>query len=68
MATVTPPGFIGNASCRQAHFDAGERSCDHEIMEITEMADTEHFVGQFAQTTAQRHVETVQDIGAQAVC
>ena len=49
-----------NISHPQPHFDAAQRSGQHQIVEITKMADPEHLAGQPRQPVAKRHVEIRQ--------
>ena len=52
--------FVRHAGEFQAHFDAGQSAHQCQVVEITEMADAEHLVGDFAEAAAQRHVEVFE--------
>ena len=45
--------------------DAGQRARDHEVVEIAEMADAEHLVGERPEAVAERHVAALEDLGPQ---
>ena len=50
----------------QAHFHAGERAEQRQIVDVAEMADAERLAGELAETGAERNVEMVERDGAKA--
>src|SRR5665213_3886648 len=56
-----------NAGDLQAHLDAAQGSCQHQIVKITEVSNAESLVLQFAEAGAERHVEALQNHLAEAI-
>src|SRR5215813_10409521 len=52
----------------QAHLHPGERPHQGQVVEIPEVADAEHLAGELAQSRAERHVESLKDHLAHAIC
>src|SRR5207247_11389115 len=50
-----------NAGKRQAHFHAGQRAHQGEVVEVAEMPDAEHLAAELAQSGAERHVEGLEN-------
>src|SRR5204862_4684078 len=50
-----------HAGERETHLDAGERAHQHEIVEVTEMADAEHVAAELGEAGAERKVERLED-------
>src|SRR5436190_6448950 len=59
--------FHRNCSQRKAHFDAGKRAHQHEIVEVAEVADAEHLAAELGEPRAERQIERVEDHLAHAV-
>src|SRR5438309_6615556 len=50
-----------NAGKRQAHFHAGQRAHQGEVVEVAEMADAEHLATELAEAGAERHVKGLEN-------
>src|SRR3954467_3357971 len=64
---LDPAGSVRDAARLEADLDAGERSGDHEVVKIAEVADAEHRVGERPEAVAERHVAALEDLGPQPV-
>src|SRR5260370_20704417 len=51
----------------QAHFDSAQSPGEHDVVEAPQMADAKSFAREFTQTSAQRHIEIIQNNFTQAV-
>ena len=58
---------MGRLTQRQSHFHAGQCAGEHQIVEVAQVADPEYFVGKARKAIAQRHVECLEDGGAEGV-
>src|SRR6266850_235129 len=54
---ANPFSLYWNAGKRQAHFHAGQRAHQGEVVEVAEMPDAEHLAAELAQAGAERHAE-----------
>src|SRR5882672_8212552 len=56
-----------DARKRESHFNACQRSHQHEVVEISQMPDAEHLAAELGEAGAERQVEGIQDHFAHAV-
>src|SRR5688572_7342336 len=57
--------LVRDAREAEPHLDAAERSHQHEVVEVAEMADAKNLLRQLAEPGAERHVEFFEDHLAQ---
>ena len=51
----------------QTHFNSTQGAGKHQLIEITDMANSEYLAFHFAETCTQRHIESVQNQGTQGI-
>src|SRR5438270_12970854 len=64
---ANPFSLDWNAGEREAHFHAGERAHQREVVEVAQMPDAKHLAAELAQARAERQVEGLEDDLAHAV-
>ncbi len=62
---VNPALLVRYAKQFETHLDAAERSRQHQVVEVAEVADAESFAREPSEPCAERHVELFENHGAE---
>ena len=57
---LDPASLVRHLGKRQAHLHPGQRAHQRQVVEVADVSDAKHLVGDLAQSAAERHVEVIQ--------